>query len=346
MVLAKLSTAIAEKKDPEKLIDTILEEIRNATGAVGADLLIYHGEMNLLFPRKVGQMPAPWGISDTKNTLAHKALQELRSQYVADVRESGYQPIYPGARAMLAVPLLVAGRIHGVLSIEVPRVDGLSEEDIAWADIVGTFLSCILEMVHLNEVIFDLNRRIIDQMSNSLGEKDPTYPGHADRVSAYAVAIAQTLGLPETVVDDVGRSGYLHDIGKLGVDSVILTKPGKLTDQEFEEVKKHAVLGRFLMKPLGFMPGVLEGIASHHERWDGDGYPRGLKGNEIPIEGRILAVAEAFDSMTSDLPYRKALPLEDAVNELKSQSGKQFDPDVVDALCSALEEGEFTNEDG
>jgi HD-GYP domain-containing protein (c-di-GMP phosphodiesterase class II) len=215
----------------------------------------------------------------------------------------------------------------------------LNGDDIAWIDIAATFLGGILEVVHLNEIVFDLHRRIIDQMSNSLGEKDPTHQGHADRVSGYAVAIAHAMGLPDKVVDDVARSGLLHDIGKLGVNALILTKPGKLTDDEFEEVKKHAVLGRFLLKPLGFMPGVLEGIATHHERWDGDGYPHGLRGNEIPIEGRILAVAEAFDSMTSNLPYRTALPLDNVVNELKNQSGTQFDPDVVTALCIAIASG-------
>jgi len=338
-VLAKISSAITEVTDPDRLINLVLNNIIDASGAIGADLLLYHREMNLLYPRVTSQTKAPWGLSDTKSTLPHKALQELKTQYVPDMRESGYQPLYPGARALLAVPLIVAGDIHGVLSIETPMVDGLNRDDIAWIEIAGMFLGGILEVVHLNEIIFDLHRRIIDQMSNALGEKDPTHPGHADRVSAYAVAIAQAMGLPDKVVDDVARSGFLHDIGKLGVNSLILTKPGKLTDDEFAEVKKHAVLGRFLLKPLGFMPGVLEGIATHHERWDGDGYPHGLRGHEIPIEGRILAVAEAFDSMTTNLPYRNALPLENVVSELKSQSGTQFDPDVVTALCVAIENG-------
>jgi len=338
-VLVKISCAVAEVTDPERLINLILNNIIDATGAIGADLLLYHREMNLLYPRVSSKSKTPWGLSDTKSTLPHKAFQELRTQYIPDVRESGYQPVYPGARALLAVPLIVAGDIHGVLSIEMPVVDGLNEDDIAWINITGTYLGGILEVVHLNEIIFDLHRRIIDHMSNTLGEKDPTYQGHADRVSAYAVAIAQAMGLPDKVVEDVARSGFLHDIGKLGVDSLILTKPGKLTDDEFAEVKKHAVLGRFLLKPLGFMPGVLEGIATHHERWDGDGYPHGLRGNEIPIEGRILAVAEALDSMTTDLPYRKALELNHVIDELINQAGSQFDPDVVTALCIAIEDG-------
>ncbi len=338
-ILAGISEAYADEIDPEVLIDLALDGIRDTTSAVGADLLLYHLEMNILYPRKPGLTPPPWGMLDTKNNLAHEAMLQLKTQYVPDVTESGYQPTNPGARALLAIPLIVARRVHGVLYIEVPEANGLSDEDIAWVDIIASMLSAILEMVHLNEVIFDLHREIINQMSTKAGEKDPSYAGHADRVSAYAVAIAEEMHLPQRVVTDVGRSGYLHDIGKLGVSPVILTKPGKLTDDEFEEVKKHTVLGRFLLKPLGFMPGVLEGIAAHHERWDGGGYPKGLKGEHIPIEGRILAVAEAFDSMTTDLPYRKAMPSDDAIAELKTQSGSQFDPDVVDALCTALESG-------
>jgi HD-GYP domain-containing protein (c-di-GMP phosphodiesterase class II) len=217
--------------------------------------------------------------------------------------------------------------------------DALSGEELGWIDISAMIVAGLLEIVHQRESVFELHRQLIENISVAVGERDPSYAGHADRVSAYAVAIAKEMNLPDQVLEDVERSGLLHDIGKIGVSPMILTKPGRLTDSEFDEVKKHTVLGRFLLKPLGFMPGVLEGIASHHERWDGDGYPRGLKGDDIPIEGRILAVAEALDSMTTDHPYREALTLDDAVEELRSQSGKQFDPNVVSALCSALEKG-------
>jgi HD-GYP domain-containing protein (c-di-GMP phosphodiesterase class II) len=337
--LARLSALVAEREEPEELLDTILEGLRDAAGAIEAELLLYHSEMNLLYPRKAAGLTESWGLSAPKRSLANKALEELKTQYIPDVRDSGYQSPFPGARALLSVPIIVAGRMHGVLNLGVPRVDGITQEDITWIDIIAAFLGGLLEVVHLREVAFDLHRQLIDNMSAAVGEKDPTYGGHADRVSAYAVAIANQMDLPKRVVDDVERSGFLHDIGKIGVSPGILTKPGKLTDDEFTEVKKHAILGRFLLKPLGFMPGVLEGIATHHERWDGDGYPRGLKGEEIPIEGRILAVAEALDTMTTDQPYRKALPLVDALAEIRDQSGRQFDPDVVSALCSALDAG-------
>lgn len=338
-VLARLSASVAEEEDLEKLLDNILEQIRDATGAVACELLLYHGEMNILYSHKAATTPEAWGLMDTKRSLANKALEELKTQYVPDVRESGYQSSFPGARGLLSVPLIVGGRMYGVLNIGVPKVNGFTNEDIFWIDIIATFIGGLLVVVHLKERVFDLHRQLIDSMSMSMGEKDPSYAGHADRVSAYATAIAQTMDLPPGVVADVERSGFLHDIGKIGVNPVILTKPAKLTDEEFEEVKKHTILGRFILKPLGFLPRVLEGIATHHERWDGQGYPKGLKAQEIPVEGRILAVAEAFDVMTSDQPYHEALPLESAVNEIKQESGKQFDPDVVTALCSAIDEG-------
>lgn len=338
-VLARLSATVAEEEDLEKLLDNILDHIKDAAGAVACELLLYHGEMNILYPHKSETTPEAWGLMDTKRGLANKAMEELKTQYIADIRESGYQSSFPGARGLLSVPLIVGGRMYGVLNIGVPKINGLTNTDIFWIDIIATYIGGLLVVVHLKERVFDLHRQLIDSMSTCMGEVDPSYAGHANRVSAYAVAIATTMNLPPGVVADVERSGFLHDIGKIGVDSFILTKPAKLTDVEFDEVKKHTILGRFLLKPLGFLPGVLEGIVTHHERWDGEGYPKGLKADEIPVEGRILAVAEAFDVMTSDQPYREALPLENAVNEIKQESGKQFDPDVVTALCSAIDEG-------
>ncbi len=338
-MLERISAAVSEKNDPEMLLDFILGELRDVSGAVDTDLLMYHREMNLLYPRRAANPSAAWGLPDSKVSLSNKALQELKAQYVPDIRESGFQSPFAGAVALLAVPVIAGGKIHGVLNIGFGKPDAISEDELGWIDITATIIAGLLEVVHQRESIFELHRQMIENISTAVGERDPSYAGHADRVSAYAVAIAKEMGLPNRVTQDIERSGLLHDIGKIGVSPMILTKPGKLTDGEFEEVKKHAVLGRFLLKPLGFMPGVLDGIASHHERWDGEGYPRGLRGDDIPIEGRILAVAEALDTMTTDHPYREALSLDEAVDELRTQSGKQFDPNVVSALCTALEKG-------
>jgi HD-GYP domain-containing protein (c-di-GMP phosphodiesterase class II) len=338
-MLERISAAVSEKNDPESLLDLILRELSDVSGAVDADLLLYHSDMNLLYPRKAAAPSSGWGLPDTKRSLANKALVELKTEYIPDVRESGFQSPFPGALSLLAVPIIAGGKIHGVLNLGFEKPDAVGKEELGWIDISAMIIAGLLEVVHLRETIFELHTKLIENISIAVGERDPSYAGHADRVSAYAVAIAKEMNLPERVLQDVERSGLLHDIGKIGVSPMILTKPGKLTDNEFDEVKKHTVLGRFLLKPLGFMPGVLEGIASHHERWDGEGYPRGLRGDNIPIEGRILAVAEAVDSMTTDHPYRGALSLDDAVTELKLQSGKQFDPNVVTALCSALDKG-------
>jgi hypothetical protein len=338
-IITSLARLVADEENPEVLIVRILSMLADNTGALGADLFLYHREMNILYPHRSSSTTSQWGLSDTKHNLPHKALKENKTQYVADLHDSGLQAAHAGARAMLAIPVVFTQRIHGVLSLEFQEPDSLSPEDISWVEMVALFLGGTLEVIHLKEAIFEFHRNIINQISRSMSEKDPSYSGHADRVSAYAVAIARAMDLPSNVIADVSRSGYLHDIGKVGVSSIILTKPGKLTEAEFSEVKKHAVLGRFLLEPLGFLPGVLEGIASHHERWDGNGYPNGLKGDEIPITGRILAVAEAFDTMTSNLPYRDPMSLDKALNEIKEQAGKQFDPNVVDALMYAIDCG-------
>jgi len=232
----------------------------------------------------------------------------------------------------VGIPVVYGDRIHGVLNLEHSLADAYDDDTVRWIQALSSILAVLLEQSYLSEQIFRLNQKLIDKMTETATEADPTYRAHAERVSAIAGAIAEELGLKPELVLAVRDSGFLHDVGKSGVSQNILVKPGSLNDDEMKEVRRHPVLGRFLLKPLGFQPAVIEGVASHHERWDGKGYPRGLSGEQIPIAGRILAVAEAFDVMTSDQPYRGKMTKEKAIEEIRSQVGKQFDPVVVEAL--------------
>ncbi|MGA1874529.1 MAG: HD-GYP domain-containing protein [bacterium] len=159
---------------------------------------------------------------------------------------------------------------------------------------------------------------------------------HSQKVTRYAVEIAREMGLSQEEVEQVKQSGLIHDIGKVGISDAILNKPGRLSEDEFHEIKKHPGLGIKVLKHLRLLQPEMAIIAHHHERWDGKGYPDGLKGSKIPRASRILAVADSFDAMLSNRPYRTSQTLEYALSELHQCSGTQFDPEVVEAFLSVL----------
>jgi HD-GYP domain-containing protein (c-di-GMP phosphodiesterase class II) len=165
--------------------------------------------------------------------------------------------------------------------------------------------------------------------------KDPTTANHSETVSALAAAIGTELGLDESIVDQLALAGLLHDIGKIGIADSVLKAPRALTDEEMEAIKAHPALGYSLLEGLGISP-IDEWILHHHEDWDGGGYPDRLAQDEIPLGARIIRVADAFEAMTSNRPYRDAQPLEYALTELRVNAGEQFDPTAVAAVESYL----------
>ena len=182
----------------------------------------------------------------------------------------------------------------------------------------------------------------IQSLVEALELKDPYTRGHSDRVSRYAATIAAALGLDDSVVREVELGGHLHDIGKIGVREAVLNKPGALTDDEYLHVMTHPMIGWQILSPLlGDAPGALRIVRWHHERWDGTGGPDRLGGEEIPLEARVTAVADAFDAMTSSRPYRggQRMAADAALAELRRHRGTQFDPRVLDAFEGLVASG-------
>ncbi|NUM52392.1 MAG: HD domain-containing protein [Candidatus Hydrogenedentes bacterium] len=178
-------------------------------------------------------------------------------------------------------------------------------------------------------------------LANSIELRDHYTVGHTWRVTNFALEIARALGWTDDKLKECEMGGVLHDIGKISVDDAVLRKPGHLTDEEFEKMKVHPEKGARLLQDIEFLAPCIPYALYHHERFDGRGYPFGLKGEEIPIEGRLLAVADTFDAMTSNRPYRKGLDPNFAISELEKGKGTQFDPDVVDAMVRAYKEGKI-----
>jgi diguanylate cyclase (GGDEF)-like protein/putative nucleotidyltransferase with HDIG domain len=179
-------------------------------------------------------------------------------------------------------------------------------------------------------------RATVEALAAAVDAKDPYTRGHSQRVSTYAGVLAETMGLSSADVLRVRLAGLLHDVGKIGVPDAILTKTGKLSDEELASIKQHPAIGERMLSPLPFLSDILPAVRHHHERWDGLGYPDGLSGNAIPRDAAILMVADSFDAMTSNRTYRTALPLEEAARRVREGCGTQFDPSVVAAFERAV----------
>jgi putative nucleotidyltransferase with HDIG domain len=181
-------------------------------------------------------------------------------------------------------------------------------------------------------------RTTLEALATALDARDAETLGHSVRVGAYTVAVARRMGVTEPDITDIYRGALLHDVGKIGIPDAILLKPGKLTPDEWREMRKHPEIGARMLQGINFLEGAIDVVLSHQERFDGRGYPRRLKGEQIPLGARIFAVVDTLDAMTSDRPYRKAMTYQQAREEIARCRGTQFDPRVVDVFLQIPEE--------
>ncbi len=181
---------------------------------------------------------------------------------------------------------------------------------------------------------------IITSLAQAIDAKDSYTANHSQRQADYAVEIAEEIGLSKHQIEVIRKAAHLHDLGKIAVDDAILSKPGKLTEEEWNKIKAHSVKGAKILEPLSFLKEVVELVRQHHERYDGTGYPNGDMKDSISLGARIVTVTDAYHAMTSDRPYRKAMSKEKAIEELKNCSGTQFDPKVVEAFLKVLRKKE------
>ncbi|MFE1630162.1 HD-GYP domain-containing protein [Brevibacillus reuszeri] len=184
---------------------------------------------------------------------------------------------------------------------------------------------------------------LILTLAKSLDARDKYTALHSENVAKYAQHIALEMGLPRKVCEQIHLGGLLHDIGKIGIPESVLLKPTKLSDEEYDLIKQHPVIGYEMVKHITFFKknGVLDAILYHHERFDGNGYPHGLRGKEIPLIARILAIADSFDAMTSNRVYRDKSNLTYAINQIRSNKGTQYDPEIVDIFLKSMEEADI-----
>jgi HD-GYP domain-containing protein (c-di-GMP phosphodiesterase class II) len=195
---------------------------------------------------------------------------------------------------------------------------------------------------HENHLLFINSVRML---AAAIDAKDPYTRGHSERVARYSIAIGKNLSLPEKEMRNLRVSALLHDVGKIGIDDRILRKPGALSDDEFDVMKQHPAKGAAIMSGVAQLIDVIPGMKYHHEKWGGGGYPDNLEGDAIPMQARIVAIADTFDAMTTNRPYQKAMELNYVVEKIKSFAGTRFDPKVVDAFANAVARGDITIEE-
>lgn len=198
------------------------------------------------------------------------------------------------------------------------------------------------------QILQDLSElfyKTIKSIAQALDAKDEYTHGHSIRVTLYSLALAKTLNLSDDLLEEIETTGLLHDIGKIAIPEKILLKPGKLTDDEYEIIKKHPELGKRLVGGIGKLKLISNWLKYHHERYDGQGYPEGLVGEQIPISSRIIAIADTYDAMTSSRSYRRALSHQEAISEINRCSGTQFDPELARLFVSISDEINLIKQD-
>lgn len=236
-------------------------------------------------------------------------------------------------KSFMVVPLKIRDKIFGVASAFIFRQDCFfSEKDIYYMNFITQKAASAIENIALYENIYENLFSTLFAFVTALEVRDLYTRKHSTRVAKYAHLIAEEMGCTEEELDVINFAGSLHDIGKIGIRDDILLKPGRLTDEEYEKIKEHPVIGADIISKLGLWDREMEIIRHHHERFDGTGYPDGLAGDEIPKLARIMSVADCYDAMASDRSYRKKMEKNKVLNIIQKNSGTQFDPVVVDAF--------------
>jgi HD-GYP domain-containing protein (c-di-GMP phosphodiesterase class II) len=258
----------------------------------------------------------------------------------------------PELSSFVAVPLQVRANMVGVLNVFAftpgKKFDEGHRKLLAVlasraasaldnARLYGELRSTNDDLVRANASLEEMFQQTVAGFAQALEESDQYTRGHSERVAVYSEIIARGLTLPDAEVRRVVQAGVMHDVGKIGVRYDMLNKPGKLTPEEVAVFRQHPAKGKRILEPVPCLHGLIDGCWCHHEWWDGGGYPRGLAGHDIPLVGRIVAIADAYDAMTSDRAYRRALPHEVAVGEIERCAGTQFDPELADAFVKLIE---------
>jgi PAS domain S-box-containing protein len=350
--LREIDQAIISSTNLQVTLGTILSQVISQLQVDAADVLLIDPQKKVLqyvTGKGFRTHAVETALVPMEDSHPGQAVTKLRLIHIEDLKNS------PDARLLtslgmteefvcyLGVPVFAKGKVKGVLEVfhRVP-LHPYSE----WLDFLNTLAgqaaiaiedaTLYKNLEQSNRELFQAYEATIEGWSHALDLRDKETEGHTQRVTEMTLKLARAIGLPEDELLHIRRGALLHDIGKMGVPDHILLKPGGLTEEEWTLMKSHPQYAYDLLKPIAFLGPALDIPYCHHEKWDGTGYPRRLKGQEIPLVGRLFAVVDVWDAITSDRPYRPAWSEQDARIYIREQSGKHFDPQVVDAFLKMI----------
>jgi len=339
--LYKVSEAIAASLSLDQVLETVLDSCLHEVRGDLISTWLADGEGSFFERQNVRASSVASDISlgrmSAEKILVHLGQEpQLLEQGVRGLRFFEEEPD-PPLSSFVAVPLRIKSRLMGFIAVaSFTRTKRFDEGQRKLLSIIGSRAAAAIENARLYEDLQATFQQTIQGLAKAIDKMDRYTSGHSDRVAIYAVMLATRLGLGPHEIEIVRQSALMHDIGKIGC-VLNLNKPGKLTNDEYEVFKKHPVYGRDILDPIKFLHPLIPGVHLHHERWDGRGYPLRMRGNEIPVMARIIAVADTYDAMTSDRSYRRALPHEVAVAEIERCASSQFDPEIAAAFTTHIE---------
>ncbi len=340
-LLQQISQELSSILDLELLLQHIVRHLKESLNYERAAVALIDGKTNELVVRAAEKpyarkIQARLRLKLGQGITGHVA--QTGKPYIAnDVSRNHHYHIFDKkTKSEIAVPLKIGEKTIGVINIESYKNDIFTEKDLELLTLVANQASVAIQNSQLYSSLKQSYLDSIKTLVSAIEAKDPYTSGHSERVRKYALKIAKKLRLNPKQIEELDYAGYLHDIGKIGISDSLLTKPSPLTKEEYEVVKEHPRIGHNILMHARHLAGACEIIRFEHERYDGTGYPNGLKKNEIPIGAKIIAVADAYDAMTTDRPYRRALSKNEAIRRIKECSGTQFDPKVVKAFLEIL----------
>lgn len=348
--LYKVSEAIASSLSLDGVMGTVTDAAVHEVDADAVTILLDDGEGGFFERAREGN-PKFNGEGDfgELNTTALAEYFEddkpLRVHGSEGLAFFATEPTGLTLQSLLVTTLRVRNKTIGYLgAMSFTRGKKFDEGQRKLLSIVASRAAASIENAKLYEDLKGTFRQTIKGLASAIDKMDRYTAGHSERVAAYAQILAIKLGLPPGDVEIVRQSALMHDVGKIGC-VLNLNKPGRLTHEEYAIFQKHPVYGRDILEPISFLHPLVPGVFMHHERWDGNGYPLGLKSQDIPLFARIISVADTYDAMTSDRAYRKALPHEVATREIRDCAGTQFDPDVANNFLEAIVDDRRTRSD-
>ncbi len=344
--LFEVGRELTSSLELKEVLNTIVERTADMLEADICSIVLYDDKNDYLYVAAAKGLPEEI-VKSARMKMGEKisgwVLEKNESILVEDIEHDerfskrNHERYYTGS--FVSASLSFKGKKIGVINVSNKRSRQIfTMEELRLLEGLSDQAAIAIENARLYANLKDTYIQIVSTLTSIIEMKDHYTGGHSQRVTVYATSIAKTMGLPEDEVEKVRLACQLHDLGKICISENILTKPGKLTEQEWEEIKLHPLRGVEILKPLIFLSDVIRLIEEHHERYDGKGYPYGRNSGDIPLGARIIAVADSFDAMTTERPYRPAFSVSEAVEELRRCRGTQFDPEVVDAFLRIIEE--------